>query len=774
VSGDYPGEGARVAGYRLEEQIGSGGMAVVFRARDERLGRPVALKILSPLVTADQAFRHRFIRESRAAAAVDDPHIIPVYEAGEDNGVLFIAMRYVPGGDVGALLRVNGSMSPDRAMEIVSPVASALDAAHAAGLVHRDVKPANMLIDRRDGRPDHLYLSDFGLSKASLSLSGLTGVGQILGTVDYCAPEQLEGRAVDGRADQYALACAALELLTGQPPFPRGELTAVILSQVKDPPPTLTSRRPDLPAAADAVFARALAKAPDDRYASCREFADALRESFGLASYYSAPHSIPPIARPPTKIARIAAGQIPDAIVRATDGKPEAVIQAPISFAEGTRAAASPPAMSAEPRAAASEPGAVDKDAVTGMEEDPVTGAGETSTPAGATTVRSAADLASVNHEGQTDQIQVARRPRRPRPRLVAVSGIGVLAVAGAIVAAIVAIHPGHQPGRPPAHSHQTYVQPSAPGLAGTLTATGTGSPTTYTVAYSPDGKTLAAGSVDNGRIYLWNVATRKLTATLTDPGKPGVYNVAFSPDGKTLAVGDGDGSIYLWDVATGHMTATLTDPGSLGVYNVAFSPNGTMLAAADGDGSTCLWDVITGRETATLTNPHAGKGLVTFGAFSPDGATLAVGGANGKIYLWNMAARKLTATLTDPRTGKYGVGYVAFSPDGVTLAVGDTNDSTYLWDVATLQLTGTLTNPLATSGYAVNGVAFSPDGNMLAVGDSDGNVYLWDVASRRQATTLTGPHTGKYGISAVAFSPDGKTVAASDSNNKVSLWNVG
>jgi len=272
--------GSRIAGYRLEERIGTGGMAVVFRARDERLDRPVALKILSPALAADEAFRHRFIRESRAAAAVDDPHIIPVFEAGEADGVLFIAMRYVPGGDVRALMRQLGSLPAVRAAAIIWSVASALDAAHASGLVHRDVKPANMLVDARPGRPDHVYLSDFGLSKGAMA-SGPTGTGQFLGTANYSAPEQMAGHRVDGRADQYSLACAAFELLSGEPPFPREQVTAVIWAHMSEPPPPLTSRRRDLPPEADQVFARALAKTPEDRYASCREFADALRTTLG-------------------------------------------------------------------------------------------------------------------------------------------------------------------------------------------------------------------------------------------------------------------------------------------------------------------------------------------------------------------------------------------------------------------------------------------------------------------------------------------------------------
>jgi serine/threonine protein kinase/DNA-binding beta-propeller fold protein YncE len=302
-SGGGPGDiavgvGSMVAGYRLDQQIGLGGMAVVYRAHDSRLDRDVALKVLAPALAQDDSFRQRFIRESRAAAAVDDPHIIPVYEAGEERGVLFIAMRFVRGGDVRSLLDAAGPLAPERATEILSQAASALDAAHARGLVHRDVKPANMLLEASPDadRPDHVYLSDFGLAKGSLANTGLTSTGQFLGTLDYVAPEQVEGRPVDGRTDQYALGCVAFELLTGQPPFPREQGMAVLYAQVSEAPPRLSSRRPGLPAGVDDVVNRALAKAQDDRYPSCRDFAAELRRVFRLGS-------AGPPARPPTQVA---------------------------------------------------------------------------------------------------------------------------------------------------------------------------------------------------------------------------------------------------------------------------------------------------------------------------------------------------------------------------------------------------------------------------------------------------------------------------------------
>jgi Protein kinase domain len=392
--------GAMIAGYRLEQQIGQGGMAVVFRARDQRLGRQVALKILAPALAADDAFRQRFIRESRAAAAVDDPHIIPVFEAGDAAGVLFIAMRYVGGGDVRTLVRANGPLPASRAAAILSPVASALDAAHAAGLVHRDVKPANILIDTRPGRPDHVYLSDFGLSKGTAASTGLTGLNQFLGTLDYISPEQIEGKPTDGRADEYALACTAFELLTGYPPFQRDEATAVMYAQLSQPPPALTSRRPDLPPAADGVLARALAKAPADRFASCREFADAMRAAFGLQPYDSGPGIIPPPVHRPTQIARPAA--------------------------QGTGPAFQGPG--AAPTVAGPDPGDM-----------------PTSTDA-------------VRGQVPPGPVQPGRPGHRRRIAVAAIAGVAVLAVAGTVIG-LLGSHGHHPAAAPP---HRDHAVPAA------------------------------------------------------------------------------------------------------------------------------------------------------------------------------------------------------------------------------------------------------------------------------------------------------------------------
>ena len=298
--------GSQLAGYAIEEQVGAGGMAVVFRARDAVLGRLAALKVLSPALAADQEFRARFLRESRAVASVEEPHIIPVYGAGEVDGVLYIATKFVPGGDLADVMeRAGGALEPERAAGFIEQVAAALDAAHAAGLVHRDVKPGNILVDtvltgRGPGRGEHAYLSDFGLSKRSMAATGLTATGTFLGTPDYCAPEQIRGLPVDGRGDQYSLACMAFALLTGNLPFRRQESMATLFAHLNDPVPPLARYRGDLPPGTDAVLARGLAKEPRDRYAGCGEFAAALRDALaGTGSERTRLEPAPRAAQPP-------------------------------------------------------------------------------------------------------------------------------------------------------------------------------------------------------------------------------------------------------------------------------------------------------------------------------------------------------------------------------------------------------------------------------------------------------------------------------------------
>lgn len=287
--------GQQLASYRIEHEIGRGGMAVVYRARDLRLDRTVALKLLAPELARNDTFRKRFTHESRVAAAIDHPHIVPVFEAGETEGVLYIAMRYVAGRDLRHLLDQEGPLTAGVAARIAGQVASALDAAHDHGLVHRDVKPGNILVAKGtdSDHPEHVYLTDFGLTKKSLSLTGFTSVGQFVGTLDYVAPEQISGRPVDGRCDVYSLACVVHETMAGGPPFQRDDDMALLWAHQYDQPPSLTERRPDIAQAVDGVLAKALAKSPEARYGSCLEFVAALR---------TAASGVGPTGHPPTQV----------------------------------------------------------------------------------------------------------------------------------------------------------------------------------------------------------------------------------------------------------------------------------------------------------------------------------------------------------------------------------------------------------------------------------------------------------------------------------------
>jgi YVTN family beta-propeller protein len=280
VSQEHALEGTSLGIYEVRTRIGRGGMGEVYLARDTRLGRPVALKVLPERFALDERFRERLLRESRLAASLDHPNVVPVYDAGEADGRLFIAMRYVDGVDLKALLRDASPLAPERVVDIAGQVAEALDAAHHRGLVHRDVKPSNVLLDQQGDR-DHAYLADFGLTH-SPATAGPTD-GQLMGTVDYVAPEQIRGEVVDGRADQYALGCMLFECLTGSLPFRDRSEVAAIFAHLEEPPPVASERHKALPHAVDAVLARAMAKEPEGRFDSCRELVAATHVALGLA-----------------------------------------------------------------------------------------------------------------------------------------------------------------------------------------------------------------------------------------------------------------------------------------------------------------------------------------------------------------------------------------------------------------------------------------------------------------------------------------------------------
>jgi hypothetical protein len=337
--------GGQLGNYMIESVVGRGGMSVVYRAVHSRLGTPVALKVLASELSSDDAFRERFLREAKMAAAIDHPNVIPIYDTGLHGESLYIVMRYVTGGDLKALLVSSGPLDPERAVAMLLPVARALDAAHAHGLVHRDVKPANILLQRSaSGEIEHVYLSDFGIMKHTTSVSGLTKTGALVGTIDYMAPEQIEGRDVNAQTDVYALGCLFYQCVTGQVPHHRESEAAALWAHMREEVEPASKVRPGLPPSLDEPISRALAKVPAARFETCEEFiraADAAIKAgasraagiAGLGALAGATVAEPPSGGPPESAWAGGGG--------APGGAPPP--REPVAAATPTPAAATPP-----------------------------------------------------------------------------------------------------------------------------------------------------------------------------------------------------------------------------------------------------------------------------------------------------------------------------------------------------------------------------------------------------------------------------------------------
>jgi serine/threonine protein kinase len=424
------GTSGEIAGYRLDGYIGGSDAGAVYLARKERRDRQVALKVLTPERAGEAAFRTRLIRDSQTATTVQHPNIIPVYQAGDVDGTVYVAMHYAPGGDTRSLLNRLGPLPLDLAGTIVTQIGSALDAAHAQGLIHRDVKPANILLGAGrvagDGSPDQavgLYLSDFGMAPDTSLNEVITG--QLTSRLDYVAPEQIEGQALDGRADLYSLACVGFELLCGSPLFEADQGLTVMYAQLYAPPPAASARRSDLPAAVDHVLAKALAKNPADRYPTCTQFALDLSEALALTR------------RPPP---------------RAPSRPPFLVVRAPVVPAPAAPAPAEPTPVRVAPAALASpRPAAPESDHAEPGPKQPPVGPGE---PAG-------------GNEALPDP-QPSSRRRGPVKLLVWVVAVVIVAAAAVAIGASAtgSGHPAAQAAatsRPAATSAATSAAPPTP-----------------------------------------------------------------------------------------------------------------------------------------------------------------------------------------------------------------------------------------------------------------------------------------------------------------------
>lgn len=718
-----PGPGSRVAGYVVEERVGVGGMAVVYRARDEVLGRLVAVKVLSPALAAGEEFRVRFLRESRAVAAVDEPHIVPVYGAGEADGLLYIASRFVAGGDLTRLQRAaGGPLAPVRAADLVSQVAAALDAAHATGLVHRDVKPGNILVERLPGRPEHAYLSDFGLSKSTSSTTGLTATGRFMGTPDYCAPEQITGEAVDGRADQYSLACVGFSLLAGAVPFSRADTLAVLFAHVHSPAPSVTAVRPDLPPVVDAVLARAMAKNPAARYESCGAFAQALRGALGFATAaFQGPQAAPP---PPVTVT-LAGYQA--AVTAGRPGQADTAVH-------GSGAA---PGRGGRPWDRAAADGGV--------------------TPAQGTGGPAAADGTHPWPPGPGKAPARERRPSRGKARLIAGSAVAAaLAAAGAITG--VALSGQHGGGV------------ASASLAATLAAPG-GAPMSDAF-FSADGRYVAAAGTAS-HAYVWNAVTRQRPRVLSVAGNDRAQPVGFSADDRTLYVMDAtDDQLYDLDITTGQALHRYVLPAG---STWGDTWDSSVLGVVKPDGAVGEYTMATGRLYAQVRNP----GTSPVEAVRPDGdgRFVLISDEDGLSYLVSAPSGDVVGTFRYPYAGA-GTVYPAISLDGSTVYVpGGPKGAAKLWDRAT--------DSYVTPGGAGwpapdNGVNFSADGKFVVTSPRAASdlVDTWDVATRAHVATVTVPGSGNEELLSVSpgaaeILATGPYNAGKQSFSELNIWRV-
>jgi YVTN family beta-propeller protein len=747
---ELPLVGDEFAGYRLRSVLGRGGMSVVFQAEHPRLGNVVAVKVLAPELASDDVFRTRFLEESRIAASMNHPNVIPIHDMGASDGLLYIVMRYVSGTDLRQMIKKRGRLQPEVAVFLLSQAARALDAAHAKGLVHRDVKPGNLLVERSndDDDPDHLYLADFGITKRVMTHTGLTSTGQFLGTVDYVAPEQIRGPSVLGMADQYSLGCVMYECLTGRVPFEKDMIPAIIWAHVEEDPVQPTALRPDLPPAVDEVFARVLAKQPGDRYRNCREFMDAARTALGDRATAPGPPRPPSGSYTPTEMG-LSATAVDYAV------PPAPAQAAPIGH----------PGELTHEKAASLVP-----------ETEAMFAVGQTRPPRDAAIAShrrqpGTAPPGGGDSGGSGGEPPGGHGPRRGMFRSRR-AGLAVLILAVAAAVAIpVALVVTASPGKKTGGAASTQSSGSSAGTGTAAAASSVPALAVPTVAgnipvgqspsyiqIAPGGKFAYIANPGADAVDVINTANDKVSGTIKIPQGPAQF-VSFSPDGRTAYISiygsHSTPSIAFID------TASSTVTGSVAVDNFTpgpstTSPDGRFLyvpnhnTAMSGANENVV-DVI---DTASKTlvnkipvpaNPH-------WVAFDKNGRFYTSDHMSAKVTVLNAQNNAIVSEIQVGETPHAE----AISPDGSRLAVTSFDGNVvYLVNTATDKEVATIPvgrNPL--------GIVYSPDGRYLLTANNLGNtVTVIDTANNRVIAEIP---AGRAPTS-IAVLPNGRQAYVTD-----------
>jgi WD40 repeat protein len=770
--------------YEIESELARGGMGVVFRARQISLNRPVALKMILAGQLANETDVKRFYTEAEAAANLDHPGIVPIYEVGQHEGQHYFSMGYVEGQSL-SQRQADGPLPPREAAALLLKVAEAIEYAHSRGVIHRDLKPGNILLDRH-GNP---RVTDFGLAKRLQSDSGLTGSGQIMGTPSYMPPEQAGGNrgAVGPAADVYALGATLYALITGRPPFQAATPMDTVIQVIGDEPVPPRRLNASIPPDLETICLKCLEKEPGKRYATASALAEDLRR-------YLAGEPI--VARPVTRLERAVKWARRRPAIAALSGLIALVTALGLGGVLWQWRAAVLARRDAERQTELAEQRLYDARMnlvqrywedyngplfQQGLDEQLPVNSGGT-TWGGIDVIYSEEDVRELParfNSGGTD--------RRGfewfywRRKLAS----GHVAIKSAVYSSVVFSPDGH---RLAAGSYDVTVKDwtvkvwdAATGQV-IHTLKGHSAPVT-SVTFSPDGHRLAAGGgiplsvaplsayrdghrlassggIPNfpGEVKVWDAATGQETLTLKGHSGP-VWSVTFSPDGHRLTSTGQDQTVKVWDAATGQVIHTLKGHTGI-VLSVAFSPDGHRLASASDDRTVKAWDAATGQVIHTLTG-HADR--VTEVSFSPDGRRLASASRDGTVKVWDADTGQVIHTLA-------GQTSVAFSPDGHRLASAGRDGTVKVWDAATGDVIHTLKGHTNTAWIS----AFSADGRRIAsfgvTGTNRPAIKVWDVATGQETLTLKG-HSGN--VNSVAFSPNRHQLASASGDATVKIWDA-
>ncbi len=759
--------GQTLGQYQIVDKIGRGGMANVYRAVQSSIGREVAVKVLPPEFLRDQTFLSRFTREVEVIASLQHPHILPVYDFGEQDGLPFIVMAYLPGGSLVDVIHQYGEKLPlDQVADYIRQIAGALDFAHRKGIIHRDLKPNNVLLDEQG----HAYLADFGIAWIEESTAHLTG-SSIIGTPAYVAPEMANQGGVSPLVDVYALAVTLYQLVTGRLPYQAETPMGVLMAHLSKPIPDARVHRPDLPDAVQAVIQKGMSKDPAQRYGSCMELAKDLSVAIlsdvrsGLADMTTLVDRTPP---PDGLTMDIGSTPLP-APVRQRGSLP--VIWWVIAGVIIVAGIVTLIAFGLPPKddQSAAIPTAVETAA-------PVSNTEAATLPPPSADLPNAAPLPVHLPEVGTLPEGAFNRLGKGTILDIALSPDGsILAVGGSL-----GVYFYQTGGYKPIWLGETTgpVEDLAFSADGTTIAAASDKFIVWDnasgeqqfsydawpyivdqVALSPDGSLLAGSEQGGTELLIWDLTGASDNAepqTLEEAHERSLTGIAFSPDGSKLITGSDDGTAIIWDVAELKPLVTLrghTDS----VEEVIWSPGGDRVATGSSDGSIMIWDAASGDRLNMLTG--SGFGIYSL-AWSSDGGTL-VSGEYTSVLVWDVTSGDLLLEFDSGHTDS--VDGLALSPDGTTLYTGAGDGMVIEWDVAT----GKKLNTLGGFAEEIECVAFSPDGKMLAASSRNGITLLWDVATGEYLRGLE----SSFSPGSLAFSPDGSLLAM-DSGSDILIWN--